>query len=93
MNEMNNAVTNTSVDSISHDNRVTFGDNIGFRHAVAISKPHGVLDDVLEWCRREMADPDWRWQLISTSGRNQQGQYVFFFNNEQDYLVFVMRWR
>lgn len=93
MIEMSDAVTHTSNDSISCDNKISYGEDIGFCHAVAISKPRGVLDHILEWCRCEMADPDWRWQLVSASGRNQQGQYVFFFNNERDYLMFLMRWR
>ena len=73
--------------------QVEFPSPDSFRHAVEILKPMGVIDGILAWCRRELTDPDWRWQLVSTSGLGVQGRYVFYFNNEQDYFMFVLRWR
>lgn len=64
-----------------------------FRYAVEVHKPHGVLDQVLDWCRHEITDPGWRWQMVTSSGRDEQGRYIFFFNNEQDYFMFVLKWR
>jgi hypothetical protein len=74
-------------------NQIDFLSADSFRYAVEIYKPMGVLDAILAWCRRDLIDPDWRWQLVSTSGLDVQGRYIFYFNNEQDYFMFVLRWR
>jgi len=38
-----------------------------FNHAVEIRKPSGMLDIILEWCKSEMQDKTWRWQLLLVS--------------------------
>lgn len=92
MIEINNDAMLTYKDTTCA-NEITPAAPGSFSHAVEICKPMGVLDGILEWCRREMTDPDWRWQLVSTSGLDVQGRYIFYFNNEQDYFMFVLRWR
>jgi hypothetical protein len=62
-----------------------------FRHAKEIAKPFGQLDSILEWCRSELTD-EWRWQLIRTSTDREPGRYIFYFDSEQDYVVFLLRW-
>ena len=90
---MQNAVNPISNDTISSDREIFYGDQIGFRFAVTIFKPRGVIDQVLQWCQTEMSDGDWRWQLVSTSGQNMPGRYIFFFNCEADYSLFLLKWR
>jgi len=62
-----------------------------FAHAQEISKPFGVLESVLDWCKDELVE-EWRWQLIEVSNDHRPGRYCFFFDNERDYLAFVMKW-
>jgi hypothetical protein len=92
MTMINNDVMPTYDDTISA-NEIDHHSPDSFRYAVEVHKPLGVLDLMLEWCRREMTDAGWRWQLVSTSGLDVQGRYIFYFNNEQDYFLFVLRWR
>lgn len=66
-------------------------DRESFRHAHEIVKPFGVIETVLAWCKSELQH-DWRWQLIEMSSDIKPGRYCFFFDNERDYLAFVMKW-
>lgn len=67
-------------------------DRESFSFACEISKPFGALDTVLDWCKSELRY-DWRWQLIRQSSDIQPGRYCFFFDNERDYLCFLLKWR
>jgi hypothetical protein len=66
-------------------------DAVSFKHVHEISKPFGVIEHVLDWCKSGMTD-DWRWQLVETSSDQNPGRYIFYFDSEKDYLAFVMRW-
>jgi hypothetical protein len=66
-------------------------DRDSFAHAQEISKPFGVLELVLDWCKDELVE-EWRWQLIEVSNDHRDGRYCFFFDSERDYLAFVMKW-
>lgn len=66
-------------------------DRSSFNHAQEIIKPFGVIESVLDWCKSEMVG-DWRWQLIEMSSDIRPGRYCFFFDDERDYLAFVMKW-
>ena len=66
-------------------------DRDSFCHAQEISKGFGVLEQVLDWCKSELVD-EWRWQLVDVSSNQRPGRYVFYFDNERDYLAFVMKW-
>lgn len=66
-------------------------DRSSFNHAQEIIKPFGVIESVLDWCKSEMVS-DWRWQLIEMSSDIRPGRYCFFFDDERDYLAFVMKW-
>ena len=35
---------------------------------------------------------DWRWQLLEISSDRKPGRYIFYFDDERDYLAFVMKW-
>jgi hypothetical protein len=62
-----------------------------FHHAAEITKPFGVIETVLNWCKSELRG-EWRWQLIELSSDIKPGRYCFFFDDERDYLAFVMKW-
>ena len=66
-------------------------DRDSFDHAHEIIKPFGVIETVLNWCKSELRG-DWRWQLLQMSSDRQPGRYCFFFDDERDYLAFVMKW-
>jgi hypothetical protein len=68
-----------------------FREKTSFKHAHEIVKPFGVLESVLDWCKSELTD-DWRWQLIFMSSDIAPGRYIFYFDNERDYLAFVLKW-
>ena len=66
-------------------------DQDSFDHAQEITKQFGVLESVLDWCKEELVE-EWRWQLIEVSSDDRPGRYIFYFDSERDYLVFVMKW-
>ena len=63
----------------------------GFRHAREIHRPFQGLAPVLDWCKSE-CEPGWKWQLVDTPSDLRDGRYIFYFDNETDYLAFVMKW-
>jgi hypothetical protein len=66
-------------------------DKDSFDHAHEIIKPFGVIEHVLNWCKIELRG-EWRWQLLQMSSDRQPGRYCFFFDDERDYLAFLMKW-
>jgi hypothetical protein len=66
-------------------------DRTSFNHAQEITKPFGEVEHVLDWCKSELVD-EWRWQLVDVSSNHRPGRYIFYFDNEKDYLAFVMKW-
>ena len=66
-------------------------DRDSFGHAQEIVKPFGVIETVLNWCKSELRG-EWRWQLLEMSSDRKPGRYCFFFDDERDYLAFVMKW-
>jgi len=66
-------------------------DRDSFHYAREIEKPFGVIESVLNWCKSELTS-DWRWQLIEMSSDRKPGRYCFFFDDERDYLAFLMKW-
>ena len=66
-------------------------DRESFNYAHEIIKEFGVIETVLNWCKSELRN-EWRWQLIEMSSDIKPGRYCFFFDDERDYLVFVMKW-
>ena len=66
-------------------------DRDSFPYAKEIEKPFGIIEQILDWCKDELLE-EWRWQLIEVSNDHRPGRYCFFFDNERDYLAFVMKW-
>lgn len=62
-----------------------------FNHAHEIVKPFGQVERVLDWCKNQLVD-EWRWQLLEVSSDQRPGRYIFYFDNERDYLAFVLKW-
>ena len=63
-----------------------------FAYSCEVSKPQGIIDDILDWAKKEL-NFEWRWNLVSTSTDRMPGKYIFYFDNERDYLAFIMKWR
>jgi len=66
-------------------------DRDSFHHAHEIVKPFGVIETVLNWCKKELRG-EWRWQLIEVSSDIKPGRYCFFFDDERDYCAILMKW-
>jgi len=66
-------------------------DRNSFDHAQEIIKAFGVIETVLNWCKSELRG-EWRWQLLEMSSDIKPGRYIFYFDDERDYLAFVMKW-
>jgi hypothetical protein len=63
----------------------------GFSHAIAIERNSGEVDSVILWCKTNFEDT-WRWQICRSSSPRQPGHYTFFFNNNSDYMAFVLKY-
>lgn len=72
-------------------NQIDHRDRDSFAYAKDISKPAGVLEHVLDWCKKEL-EADWRWQLVDVSADYRPGRYIFYFDSERDFLAFMMKW-
>lgn len=73
------------------DPAIVFRSKESFNHACEIVKAFGVLEAVLAWCKANLQD-EWRWQLVEMSSDIKPGRYIFFFDNEKDYVAFVLKW-
>ncbi len=73
------------------DTAVIYRTRESFNHAQEIVKPFGMLEQVLDWCKNELRD-EFRWQLVEMSSDIKPGRYIFFFDDDRDYLAFVLKW-
>ena len=62
-----------------------------FNYAYEIVKPYGVIEEVLDWAKNQLAG-EWRWQLVDLSNHARPGRYIFYFDQERDYFAFVLKW-
>ena len=62
-----------------------------YNHAHRIVKSFGVIEQILDWCKHELV-AEWRWQLVEVSTHTKNGEYIFYFDSERDYLSFLMKW-
>ena len=70
--------------------QIDFRDRDSFSFAKEIIKPFGAIELVLDWAKQELVG-EWRWQLVETSSNNRPGRYIFYFDNERDYLAFLLK--
>lgn len=80
---MQSRVTPPEIDSRSAES---------FKHAQRVYFEFGALDDVIDWCKQNLHD-DWRWQMVAMPNDRDPGEYLFYFDGEQDYFYFTCRWR
>ena len=66
-------------------------ESTSFAHRIKIRRPGQDLDHIIDWCKTECCN-DWRWQLIATSSQFEYGEYQFYFDSEQDFLAFTIKW-
>ena len=64
---------------------IDFRDRDSFAFAKEIIKPFGAIESVLDWAKKELVG-EWRWQLVDVSSTSRPGRYIFYFENERDYL-------
>lgn len=50
--------------------------------------PWGKLQYVIEWCT-DNCQHDWHFGVVEEAGAN-QGKYKFMFENEKDYITFLL---
>lgn len=63
-----------------------------FGYAREIQQPWGGLQNVLDWCKTEITDGTWCWQLIEISNGVDPGQYIFYFDSDRDCCAFALKW-
>jgi len=57
---------------------------------ISISIPYGELKDVVAWCQNN-CNFDWRFQEdFDTTAESSCIRYYFYFENEKDYLAFIL---
>lgn len=54
---------------------------------VYINVPYGELQHVVEWCDRNCA---YDWRYMEDPNGEMYNSWVFFFENERDYVAFTM---
>lgn len=60
--------------------------NIPVSHKVKIAPEFGKLAEIVAWCERNCTS-DWRFM---EDHDNQLGGYVFLFESEKDYIMFLV---
>jgi hypothetical protein len=63
-----------------------------FLYTKEIAKPFGVIDHVIVWCKENIGEGGWRWQLVESSSDVRDGKYLFCFTTDRDLCAFVMKW-
>ena len=62
-----------------------------FAFSREVTKAWGGLEPILDWCKSEL-HKEWRWQLVDMSSDIRPGLYIFYFDDEAEYLAFLMKW-
>ena len=66
-------------------------DRESFAFAKEVIRAWGGLEPILEWCKSELCH-EWRWQLVDMSSDIRPGRYIFYFDDEAEYLAFLIKW-
>lgn len=72
--------------------QITYSSKDSFRYAAEIHRPSGELDTVIQWCKNALSHSDWKWQLVDSSTNVRPGRYIFYFNDDQDFCAFKLKW-
>jgi hypothetical protein len=57
-------------------------------NAIDIDLKFGELGDIVRWCQHNTIE-DWWYEIASIAG-DAPGNYKFYFNNERDYINFIL---
>ena len=68
-----------------------FQSDQGFKHAKTIKKPNGTVGQIIDWCKQE-SKAKWCWQLVDLSTNDHDGEYIFYFDSDSDYVAFIIKW-
>lgn len=52
----------------------------------------GQLDILLNWADQSLTG-NYRWWIQEMAGKYTPGKYQFYFDNEQDYMLFLLKWK
>jgi hypothetical protein len=64
-----------------------------YPYTTIIEQEWGELDNVLNWVKESLTG-DYRWCIYEPSTFNcHPGKYQFYFDNEQDYMLFLLKWK
>ena len=58
-------------------------------HKVNCVIKYGELSVAIKWCEENISR-DWRWQMTGFPGKD--GEYIFYFEHEEDAVVFALHW-
>lgn len=61
-------------------------------HKTKIKIEYGCLRHVMEWCRQNCSN-DWHISDVAFDMDRNYSSYEFIFNDEQDVIMFELRWR
>ena len=60
---------------------------LGTKHRIAINLKFGELQPIVEWCDRNCTD---EWRYMEDPDGEMYNSWIFFFNNERDYIAFML---
>ena len=63
-----------------------------FNHAKEIVKPYGQINHIIEWCKSELTEDAWAWQMVEMSTPTRPGRYIFYFDVPKDCFAFTIKW-
>lgn len=63
--------------------------SIATAYKTSLSIPYGELKNVISWCQHN-CQSDWRFQEDMNSTDNFSLHYDFFFEDEKDYVAFII---
>ena len=62
-----------------------------FKHNAVIHVKQGELDPVLKWCDEHCVG-EWGWMDHTDLVMSYSGWWVFLFDDDQDFTMFLLRW-
>jgi len=61
--------------------------SIPTKFKIKIKLPYGELQPILEWCDRNCAS---EWNYMEDPNADMYSGWIFFFENERDYVAFML---
>ena len=62
-----------------------------YPYSAIISLEWGQLDSILTWVKLSLTG-DYCWRIYEPSVPGTPGKYQFYFKDEQDYVLFLLKW-